>query len=74
LLRQEGVPRTFEEICAVSPIHNKGIDVCMKLILQERNISLDSYPTPDFIPRFCGNLSKYYSKISMIKRKNKFNS
>ncbi|KAM9311489.1 LOW QUALITY PROTEIN: transcription initiation factor IIB-like [Gastrophryne carolinensis] len=37
--RQEGVPRTFKEICAVSQISKKEIGKCFKLIL-ETNVDL----------------------------------
>jgi len=32
--RQEGVPRTFKEICAISKISKKEIGRCFKLILK----------------------------------------
>ncbi|XP_035489054.1 transcription initiation factor IIB-like isoform X1 [Scophthalmus maximus] len=54
--RQEGVPRTFKEICAVSPISKKKIGRCFKLILKMLDISLDLINPGDLMPRFCSNL------------------
>ena len=33
-LRQEGVPRTFKEIVAVSTVNKRGIGRCFKIILK----------------------------------------
>ena len=55
--RQEGVPRTFKEIVAVSTISKKEIGRCFKLILkahEETNVELIT--TGDFMSRFCGLL------------------
>lgn len=54
--RQEGVPRTFKEICAVSKIGKKEIGRCFKLILKALETSVDIITTSDFMPRFCCNL------------------
>ncbi|XP_057366869.1 transcription initiation factor IIB-like [Daphnia carinata] len=54
--RQEGVPRTFKEICAVSKIGKKEIGRCFKLILKALETSVDIITTSDFMPRFCSNL------------------
>jgi transcription initiation factor TFIIB len=54
--RQEGVPRTFKEICDVSKISKKKIGRCFKLILKALEISVDLITTGDFMPRFCSNL------------------
>ncbi|KAM4641362.1 transcription initiation factor IIB-like [Discoglossus pictus] len=51
--RQEGVPRTFKEICAVSRISKKEISRCLKLILKA---NVDLTTTGDFMSRFCSNL------------------
>lgn len=55
--RQEGVPRTFKEICAVSKISKKEIGRCFKLILKALETSVDLITTADFMSRFCSNLS-----------------
>ncbi|XP_051868340.1 transcription initiation factor IIB isoform X1 [Narcine bancroftii] len=54
--RQEGVPRTFKEICAVSRIPKKEIGRCFKLILKALETSVDLITTGDFMSRFCSNL------------------
>lgn len=54
--RQECVPRTFKEICAVSKISKKEIGRCFKLIVKALNTSVDVITTGDFMSRFCANL------------------
>jgi transcription initiation factor TFIIB len=54
--RQEGVPRTFKEICAVSKISKKEIGRCFKLTLKALSTSVDLITTADFMSRFCSNL------------------
>uniref|UniRef100_A0A182PB41 Transcription initiation factor IIB n=1 Tax=Anopheles epiroticus TaxID=199890 RepID=A0A182PB41_9DIPT len=54
--RQEGVPRTFKEICAVSKISKKEIGRCFKLTLKALATSVDLITTADFMSRFCANL------------------
>jgi len=54
--RQEGVPRTFKEICAVSKVSKKEIGRCFKLILKALETSVDVITTGDFMSRFCSNL------------------
>ncbi|ODN02166.1 Transcription initiation factor IIB [Orchesella cincta] len=54
--RQEGVPRTFKEICAVSKISKKEIGRVFKLILAALNTSVELITTGDFMSRFCSNL------------------
>ena len=54
--RQEGVPRTFKEIVAVSTINKKEIGRCFKLILKALETSVDLITTSDFMFRFCSNL------------------
>lgn len=56
--RQEGVPRTFKEICAVSKISKKEIGRCFKLTLNALATSVDLITTADFMSRFCANLGK----------------
>lgn len=55
--RQEGVPRTFKEICAVSKVSKKEIGRCFKLILKALETSVDLITTGDFMSRFCSNLA-----------------
>jgi len=55
--RQEGVPRTFKEIVAVSTISKKEIGRCFKLILKAHDTSVELITTGDFMSRFCGTLS-----------------
>ncbi|XP_018027884.1 transcription initiation factor IIB-like [Hyalella azteca] len=54
--RQDGVPRTFKEIVAVSSINKKEIGRCFKLILKALETSVDLITTNDFMFRFCSNL------------------
>lgn len=54
--RQEGVPRTFKEICAISKIPKKEIGRCFKLILRTLEASVDLITSEDFMSRFCSNL------------------
>ncbi|EFX81073.1 hypothetical protein DAPPUDRAFT_299541 [Daphnia pulex] len=51
--RQEGVPRTFKEICALTKIDKKELGRCYKLIPKALETSVDVIPritTSDFIP------------------------
>ncbi|XP_053661622.1 transcription initiation factor IIB-like [Anopheles marshallii] len=54
--RQEGVPRTFKELCAVSSVSKKEIGRCFKLIVNDLATSLDHITSEDFMSRFCSNL------------------
>lgn len=54
--RQEGVPRTFKEICAITNVPKKEIGRCFKLILKALETSVDLITTGDFMSRFCSNL------------------
>ncbi len=54
--RQEGVPRTFKEIVAVSTVSKKEIGRCFKLILKAHDTNVDIITTGDFMHRFCGTL------------------
>ena len=54
--RQEGVPRTFKEIVAVSTVSKKDIGRCFQLILKFHETNVDIIKTGDFMNRFCGNL------------------
>lgn len=55
--RQEGVPRTFKEICAISRISKKEIGRCFKLIVKNLETSVDLITSGDFMSRFCSNLN-----------------
>merc|ERR1712018_783427 len=55
--RQEGVPRTFKEIVAVSTVSKKDIGRCFKLIIKAHEMNPDMITTGDFMHRFCGTLS-----------------
>ncbi|KAK7497007.1 hypothetical protein BaRGS_00011743 [Batillaria attramentaria] len=54
--RQESVPRTFKEICAVSKISKKEIGRVFKLILKTLETNVEVITTGDFMSRFCSNL------------------
>ncbi|XP_040572334.1 transcription initiation factor IIB [Lepeophtheirus salmonis] len=54
--RQEGVPRTFKEIVAVSTVNKKEIGRCFKLILKAHDTNVEIITTGDFMHRFCGAL------------------
>ncbi|GFQ94580.1 transcription initiation factor IIB [Trichonephila clavata] len=47
--RQEGVPRTFNEICAVLNVSKKEVGRCFKLILKALQTSVDLLTTGDFM-------------------------
>uniref|UniRef100_A0A182QR36 Transcription initiation factor IIB n=1 Tax=Anopheles farauti TaxID=69004 RepID=A0A182QR36_9DIPT len=55
--RQEGVPRTFKELCAVSTVCKRVIGHCFKLILKQLNTSLELLTSENFMSRFCTNLN-----------------
>ena len=55
--RQEGVPRTFKEIVAVSTVNKKEIGRCFKLIVKAHDTNVDMITTGDFMSRFCGMLA-----------------
>ncbi|KAK2155436.1 hypothetical protein LSH36_240g00019 [Paralvinella palmiformis] len=59
--RQEGVPRTFKEICAVSKISKKEIGRVFKLILKNLETNVELITTGDFMSRFCSNLGLHQS-------------
>jgi len=54
--RQEGVPRTFKEICGISKVSKKEIGRCFKLMLKALDTSVDIISTGDFMSRFCSSL------------------
>jgi transcription initiation factor TFIIB len=55
--RQEEVPRSFKEICAVSRHPKKEIGKCFKLITRQSNpILCTPVTSSDFMSRYCTNL------------------
>ena len=54
--RQEGVPRTFKEIVAVSSVSKKEIGRCFWQILKFHDTSREITRPGEFINRFCGSL------------------
>ena len=60
--RQEGVPRTFKEMCAVCSASKKEIGRCFKLITKVLATSLDHITSEDFMQRFCSKLCKYRTR------------
>lgn len=55
--RQEGVPRTFKEIVAISSVNKKEIGRCFKLILKAHDTNVEIITTGDFMHRFCATLT-----------------
>lgn len=51
--RQEDVPRSFKEICAVSRHPKKEIGKCFKLIRLATNTEVNPINTTDFMSRYC---------------------
>lgn len=54
--RQDNIPRTFKEICAVSRVSRKEISRCFKLVLRSLGTTLEAISTDEFMRRFCTNL------------------
>lgn len=55
--RQEGVPRTFKEIVAVSTVNKRDIGRCFKIILKSHeDTKVGLVDSGDFMSRFCGLL------------------
>merc|ERR1719222_1853038 len=55
--RQEGVPRTFKEIVAVSTVNKRDIGRCFKIILKSHeDTKVGLVDSGDFLSRFCGLL------------------
>merc|ERR1712193_450261 len=55
--RQESVPRTFKEVCAISRVSKKEIGRCFKLIVKTMEKSVNVITSADFMARFCCNLN-----------------
>ncbi|XP_058122405.1 transcription initiation factor IIB-like [Anopheles ziemanni] len=54
--RQDGVPRSFKEICAVTAVSKKEIGRCFKIIIKTLTSSMEMITSEDFMSRFCSNL------------------
>ncbi|XP_030611380.1 transcription initiation factor IIB-like isoform X1 [Archocentrus centrarchus] len=54
--REEGVPRSYKDICAVSELSMKEICRCVGLIMRGLQIVLDPIKAEDFTLRFSSNL------------------
>ncbi|BFZ20134.1 hypothetical protein BsWGS_23173 [Bradybaena similaris] len=54
--RQEGVPQTFKEICAVSRVNHKEIGHVFNKIVEHLKLSIIRMTSGDFMSRFCCNL------------------
>lgn len=54
--RQEGVPRTFREIGALTKVPKKEIGRCYKFMLKVLETNLETINTSDFMSRFCSKL------------------
>lgn len=58
--RQEGVPRGFKEICAVSMVSKVESSRCYNYVRKVLKISVDSTTSGDFMARFGSNLELPY--------------
>lgn len=54
--RQNGVPRTFKEICAVAKAKKRDIAKCFKIISGIIEGVISQASVSDYIPRFCAHL------------------
>ncbi|ODM87477.1 Transcription initiation factor IIB [Orchesella cincta] len=54
--RQEGVPQTFREVCAVSQASRREIGRAFRLLPEALDISAEAATSCDFMSRFCSNL------------------
>ncbi|VUZ55205.1 unnamed protein product [Hymenolepis diminuta] len=55
--RQEGVPRTFKEVCAVTRVAKKDVGKVFKKIVKGMETDIASVSVEDFMTRFCANLN-----------------
>ncbi|KAI8320955.1 cyclin-like protein [Martensiomyces pterosporus] len=55
--RQEGVPRTFKEICALTNVPRKDIGRTFKFLKEKLGADTGSMSSDDLMSRFCANLS-----------------
>jgi transcription initiation factor TFIIB len=54
--RQENVPRTFKEICALTRVPKKEIGRCFKLLCREFETGVRTMQSGDVMSRFCNSL------------------
>ena len=66
--------RSFKEVCAASNVTVKEINKCHQRILKALETSVEIITIADFMPRFCMNLGKDDSKLTMRKQKQKINT
>jgi len=59
--RQEGVPRTFKEICAISRISRKEISRSFKLIIKNLETNVEVITSGDFMVKYFQKTSKFTS-------------
>ncbi|ORY03902.1 TFIIB-domain-containing protein [Basidiobolus meristosporus CBS 931.73] len=55
--RQENVPRTFKEICALTQVPKKEIGRCFKALARVLETNVNTMGSEDLMSRFCSNLS-----------------
>ena len=54
--RQQGVPCTYKEICALTKLKKKQLSRTVRFVSKSLNVGLDPITSEDFIDRFCLNL------------------
>uniref|UniRef100_A0AC34GX72 Transcription initiation factor IIB n=1 Tax=Panagrolaimus sp. ES5 TaxID=591445 RepID=A0AC34GX72_9BILA len=59
--RKEGVPRTYEEIRAVSNVSKKNLGKCVTTLYDLLKTHFDAPNGSEFVSRFCGNLNLHIS-------------
>ncbi|XP_075241075.1 transcription initiation factor IIB-like isoform X2 [Convolutriloba macropyga] len=59
--RQEGVPRSFKEIVAISNVDKTELGRTFKKVLKALESSVEIIKSGDFMARFCGNLDLPHS-------------
>ncbi|KAF9164907.1 transcription initiation factor IIB [Actinomortierella ambigua] len=55
--RQEGVPRTFKEVCALTQVPKKEIGRCFKALARHLETNVQTMTSVDLMSRFCSNLN-----------------
>ena len=55
--RQENVPRTFKEICAITRVPKKEIGRCFKILISNFETGVGTMASEDLMSRFCSMLS-----------------
>ncbi|ODM88064.1 Transcription initiation factor IIB, partial [Orchesella cincta] len=71
--RQEGVPQTFKEVCAVSQTSKKEIGRVFKLVQATLDISVETITTRDLMSRFCSHLGLSNTVRNAATAASKFN-